>query len=43
MNPRGLHGQYQKEELPEPARQKKPSLRAFLACMMEDHVGESFG
>jgi len=31
----------QKEELSDPARQENPSLRAFLACMMEDHVGES--
>lgn len=31
----------QKEELPYPARQENLSSRAFLACMMEDHVGES--
>jgi len=36
-----LQGQYQKEELPDPACQEKSSLRAFLACMMEDQLGES--
>jgi len=41
--PRELQGQNQKEELPDPARQVKPSLRAFLACMIEDQVGESLG
>lgn len=51
MNQRELQGQdqtkeliqeqEQKEELPDPARQEKPSLRAFLACIMEGQMGES--
>jgi len=42
MKPRELQGQNQKEELPDPACHEKPSLRAFLACMMEDQVEVSF-
>jgi len=41
--PRELQKKYQKEELPNTACQEKPSLRAFLACIMEDQVGESLG
>jgi len=41
MKPKELQGQNKKEEFPEPARQEKPSLKAFFAWMMEDLVGES--
>lgn len=41
MKARELRGHNQKDEFPEPVRQEKPSLMAFLAWMMEDQVGES--
>lgn len=41
MKTRKLRGHNKKDEFPEPVRQEKPSLMAFLAWMMEDQVGES--
>lgn len=40
MSQRELQGQDHKEELPDPAHQDKPSLKAFLTCIMEGQLGE---